>query len=109
KDTKDTKDRKSTLRGAPQRMHPLRSSDIPRQAEASELPAGVGGEEVAVGRPDVRLRGGAGAAAQDHLAAHELPVILAQGTFQGTKARIGRIGAAGPFPHAATELPWGPV
>src|SRR5689334_2898328 len=80
---------------------PLRVSG---ETDAGELPAGVGGEEVAVGGTDVGLGCGAGAAAQDHLVAHELGVVLAQGALEWAEAGIGRVGAAGPLPDIAEEL-----
>src|SRR5947209_17823072 len=47
------------------------------EPDAGELPARVGWEEVAVRRPYVPGRGGARAATQHVLAAHELAVVLA--------------------------------
>src|ERR1700730_278407 len=75
-----------------------------REAQARHLPARGGREEITVGRPDVRARGQARAAPQNHLARHELTVVLAQIAFQGTEARIGQISARRPFPHVAEHL-----
>src|SRR3546814_10052175 len=49
-------------------------------------------------------RGGAAAAAQDELAAHELAIIFADRAGRSAEAGIGAIGAAGPFPDAAEHL-----
>src|SRR5690348_3814082 len=77
---------------------------VVREADAAELPAGVGGEEVAVTGADVRRGRGAGATAQDQLATHELAVVLAERAGGGAKARVGRVGAGGPLPHVAIHL-----
>src|ERR1700750_329714 len=46
------------------------------QADSHELPACVWWEKIAVSFADVRLRGGARAAAQDVLIAHEFAVVF---------------------------------
>ena len=79
-------------------------SSILGEPDSRELPARVGGEEVAVGRPDVRARRGARAAAEHVLVAHELAVVFAQGTGQRPIARIGCVRALGPLPDIAEEL-----
>src|ERR1700723_1541077 len=45
-----------------------------------------------------------GASAQDHLAAHELAVVLAQGAGQRLEAGITEVGAGGPLPAVAEKL-----
>ena len=64
--------------------HASLASRMPR-----ELPARVGGEEVAVGRADVAARRGARAAAQHHLVAHELAVVLAERARERPEAGVG--------------------
>jgi len=74
------------------------------EAEAAELPAGGGVEEVSVGGADVGLGGDAGASAEDHLGAHELAVVLAEGSGEGFVAGVTGVGGGGPFPDVAEEL-----
>ena len=74
------------------------------QAEAAELPAGGGAEEVAIGGADVSLGCDAGAAAEDDLGAHELAVVLAQGAGEGLVAGVAGVGGLGPLPDVAEEL-----
>lgn len=74
------------------------------EAEAGELPAGGGGEEVAVGGADVGGGGDAGASAQDDLAGHEFSVVLAEGSGERFVAGIAGVGAGGPLPYVSEEL-----
>src|SRR5690606_39176809 len=71
------------------------------QAQAGELPARSGREEVAVGGADVAGRGRAAAAAQDQLSAHELAVVFAERARQRAEARVRTVGARGPLPAVA--------
>src|SRR3546814_13997183 len=75
-----------------------------REANAGELPALVGVEEIAVGGAAMAARGRAAAAAQHELAAHKLAIIFADRARRGAETGIGAVGAAGPFPHAAEHL-----
>src|SRR5207249_2533239 len=75
-----------------------------RQPQPGELPAAVGMEEVAIGGTDVSDGGGAGAAAQHELVAHELAVVLAQRPRQRLEAGIRGVSAARPLPDVAVEL-----
>src|SRR5204863_3968964 len=68
-------------------------------------PACRGRKEVAVGRPDMAGRGHRGTAAQDHLVAHELAVVLADRSGCRTKAGIGNVGTRRPLPYVAEHLP----
>ncbi len=68
------------------------------------MPAGGGGEEVAVGGADVRLGGDAGAAAENNLGAHELAVVLAESAGEGLVAGVAGVGRLGPLPDVAEEL-----
>src|SRR3546814_11106092 len=86
------------------RLRTTPMSKILCETDAGELPALVGVEEIAVGGTQMPARGGAAAAAQDELAAHELAIIFADRARRGAEAGIGAIGAAGPFPHAASHL-----
>ena len=63
-----------------------------------------GGEEVAVARADVPLRRNARSAAQNHLPAHELAVVLAQRALQRPETGIAKVGAASPHPAVAVVL-----
>src|SRR5580698_2913811 len=74
------------------------------QADSGELPAGFGREKIAVAGADVSGGSDAGAAAQDHLAAHEFAVVFAERAAQGLEAGIGEIGAGGPLPAIAPVL-----
>ncbi len=74
------------------------------EAEAGELPAGGGGEEVAVGGADVGGGGDAGASAEDHLRGHELAVVLAEGSGEGFVAGVAGVAAGGPLPDVAEDL-----
>ena len=65
-----------------------RASRSPLKAQRA-----AGGEEVAVGGPDVVRRGGARAAPQDVLVHHELAVVLADGTFGGGEPGVRAVGA----------------
>lgn len=81
------------------------SARIPRQAQPHELPTLVGVEEFAVGCADAVSGGGAGAAPQDHLVAHELTVVFAERPWRWPVAWVGEIGGAGPLPEVAEHLP----
>src|SRR3546814_17000521 len=74
------------------------------EANAGELTAWVGVEEMAVGGAAMAARGRAAAAAQHELAAHKLAIIFADRARRGAETGIGAVGAAGPFPHAAEHL-----
>src|SRR5581483_9231161 len=74
-------------------LRPFSAAPIPRQAAARELPPGVGGEEIPIGRADVGARRGARAAPQDDLVAHELAVVLPQGPRGRPVAGVGDIRA----------------
>src|SRR5437763_1595064 len=80
------------------------SPPVRGEPDAGELPAAVGVEEVAVGGTDMGDGGGAGAAAQDELVAHELTVVLAERAGQRLEAGERRVGAARPLPDIAVEL-----
>ena len=58
-------------------------------------------KEIAIGRADVLVRCRAGAAAQNHLPAHELTIIFTDRAVRDFKAGIGREGAGSPFPDIA--------
>src|SRR6266536_5684896 len=79
-------------------------SHLPCQSDTHELPLGVGRKEVAVGGPNMRQGGGARAAAQDVLVAHELSIVFPDRPRTWLEVRIGRVGALGPFPHVAIHL-----
>ena len=68
------------------------------------MPARIRGKEVAVGAAGMRARRDAGSAAQDHLVAHELAVVLTQGSGERRVAWIANIGTRRPLPHVAIEL-----
>ena len=76
----------------------------PPRAEARELPALMGIEEIAICPPHMAFRRHAGAAPKHELIAHELAVIFADGSGCGLEARIGEVGACRPFPHIAEHL-----
>lgn len=65
------------------------ASDVAGETQAQHLPALVGVEEGSVCRAHLPLRRGAGAAAQDELIDHELPIIFADGTRRWAEAGIG--------------------
>src|SRR5690606_11938655 len=75
-----------------------------RQAKAEKLPAVARIEEAAIGRTDVLGPCRARAAANDHLVAHELAVVLAERAGERLEAGIGGVRRRGPFPHVAVEL-----
>src|SRR5512132_4130296 len=75
-----------------------------REAHPGELPALVWIEEVAIGRPQMAVRRDARSSAQDHLIAHELAVVFADGTGRRAITGIGCIRAARPFPDVAEHL-----
>src|SRR5690606_31370889 len=75
-----------------------------REPEAEELPAVARIEEAAVSRADVLEPGRAGAAADDHLVAHELAVVLAEGAGERPETGVGAVRRRGPFPYVAVEL-----
>src|SRR5689334_15194624 len=77
------------------------SIDLLSEAQAHELPALVGIEEVAIGGARVPIRCDAGRAAQHMLADHELAIVLAQGALRRPVARIRRVGALRPLPDVA--------
>ena len=69
------------------------TSSIVGQSDSSELPSGLRGKKVAIGRPDVGSRRDAGSTAEDDLVAHELTVILAERARCGLISRIRGVGA----------------
>src|SRR5215831_15381915 len=79
-------------------------SSICGQPHAGEGPARGGREEVAVADAYVVVRRDGRAAAQHHLAGHELAVVLADRPLGRTVARVGHIGAHGPLPDIADHL-----
>src|SRR3546814_3937421 len=85
------------------RLRTTPMSKILREANAGELPALVGVEEIAVGGAPMAARGRAAAAAQHELAAHKLAIIFADRARRGAETGIGAVGAAGPFTHARSE------
>src|SRR5581483_5054726 len=80
---------------------------IRSQPYPGELPAGWRGEEIPIACANVRLRGGAGAAAQNPLVAHEFAVVLAQRPYCRAEAGIGNVGARCPFPNITKDLSQG--
>src|SRR5664280_3221392 len=64
----------------------------------------MGRKEVPIGRSNVRLRRRAGSAAQHHLIAHELAVVLANRSLGRLETGIGAVGAGRPFPNIAEHL-----
>src|SRR3546814_292974 len=82
----------------------MKALGVLRQPQPCELPALVGIEEVAVGRADMAGRGDAGTAAQSHLVAHELAVVLANRARRRAEAGIGLVGALRPFPDVPDHL-----
>src|SRR5262245_19976451 len=80
------------------------SSSVGRESDTAELPAFIAMEKVPVAGGDVAARGGARAAAKDHLIHHELAVILRQRAGLRTVSGIRQIAAGGPLPHVAEHL-----
>src|SRR5690348_9627578 len=78
-----------------------------RQPDAHELPAYMGREEVTVGTSNVRLRGCARTATQDHLVAHEFAVVLADCSGRRPESGIRRVSTSCPLPQIAEHLPKG--
>src|SRR5664279_449978 len=64
----------------------------------------MGRTEVAIGRSNMRLRRRAGSAAQHHLVAHELAVVLANRSLGRLETGIGAVRACRPFPNIAEHL-----
>src|SRR5690606_34654888 len=79
-------------------------SQILRQPEPRELPAGAGVEEIPVRGADVRGRRGARSTSKDELVAHELAVVLAEWPGLGVVAGVRAEGTARPFPDIAEDL-----
>ena len=98
--------------GQDSRQGGLRSGDSGRrdrsgvggEAETGERPAGGRREEVAVGRPGVARRGDARAAAQHHLVAHELAVVLTDRAGRRLEAGVGQVGARRSTPRPRARL-----
>src|SRR5690349_13783437 len=65
------------------------ASKVLGQADAGELPAGFGRKKVAIGPAHVAGGRDARTAAQDHLVAHKLAVVFAQGAGGRREARVG--------------------
>src|SRR3546814_11195326 len=61
-------------------------------------------KEIAIGCPHVPPWRSAASAFQHALPRHELAIIFADRACRRTKARMGPIGAAGPFPYTAAYL-----
>src|SRR3546814_9060762 len=61
-------------------------------------------KEIAVGCPHVPPWRSAASAFQHELPRHELAIIFADCACRRTQARMGPIGAAGPFPYIAEHL-----
>ena len=74
------------------------------QPHAGEHPALVRVEEVAVAGARVAVGRNAGAAAQGHLAHHELAVVFADGAAGRLETRVTEVGAGGPLPGGVVEL-----
>src|SRR5690606_25527450 len=91
------------LPGATRRRAP-RTLQRSRQPQPRVLPAGMGGEKIAVGDPAVIGRRHARAAPQHVLVHHELAVVLADGARGRLEARVGRVAAAGPLPGGIEHL-----
>src|SRR3546814_6769741 len=68
------------------RLRTTPMSKILCETDAGELPALVGVEEIAIGGTQMPARGGAAAAAQDELPAHELAIIFADRARRGAEA-----------------------
>src|SRR5512138_475079 len=79
-------------------------SEIARQANAAELPARGGIEEIAISRANVIARRGARSAAQHELIAHELTVVLAERARQRMETGIGSVRRSSPLPDIAKHL-----
>src|SRR5882757_10119689 len=77
---------------------------ITGQTQPREHPALFRPVEVAVARPRMSCGGDAGPAAEDHLADHELAVVLPQRAARGAIARVGAVGALRPLPGHAVHL-----
>src|SRR5262249_32233602 len=77
------------------------SSEVLSEPHAGKLPACLGGEEVPIRPPGVGARRDTRCAAEHHLVAHELAVVLAQRPDRRCVAGIGRVGAGGPLPYVA--------
>src|SRR5215472_4636842 len=71
---------------------------------AGKLPACLRREKIAIRGANMRTWRGAGAAAQDHLSAHEFSVVLTQSARHRLVSRIRKIGAGGPLPDVAEQL-----
>ncbi len=74
-----------------------------RESDAGELPAGWRLEEVSVSGANVAGGSDDGAAAEDHLAAHEFAVVFAECAGEGAIAGVGGVGRVGPLPDGAVE------
>src|SRR6185312_1614492 len=74
-------------------------SCVLRQADTAELPTGMRWEEIAIAGAAMARRRGDGAAAQHHLADHELAIIFRRHAVEGPEAGVGVIGRARPFPY----------
>src|SRR3546814_11105125 len=61
-------------------------------------------KEIAIGCPHVPPARSAASAFQHELPRHELAIIFADRACRRTKAGMGPIGAAGPFPYTAEHL-----
>ena len=79
------------------------------EPNATELPAMMGVEKIAVTGAQMVGAAGAGAAPQYHLVTHELAVVFAHGPLGGLEARVGQVGAGGPFPDIAEQLRRAPL
>src|ERR1700678_220543 len=61
-------------------------------------------KEVAVGGSNMRLRGSARTAAQDHLIAHKLAVVFTDCARGRLESRISNVRARSPLPYIAKHL-----
>src|SRR5215471_3370732 len=79
-------------------------SIVLNEPQPAKLPARVRIKEIAIACARMPGRGGVRAAAQYHLADHELAVVLPERALRCAVARIGQIGAAGPLPDHAEGI-----
>src|SRR5208337_1068411 len=82
---------------------PCQKLPLLRQPNSGKLPARLWSKEIAVASADVPCRRDARSAAQHHLSAHELAVVLAQRSIHRMKTRIAQVGATSP--HPAVPIP----
>src|SRR3981189_3497921 len=83
----------------PARLNSNKSAGVIGEAQSRELPTMVWIKEVAIGDTAMPVWSCKRGAAQHQLVDHELAVVFAERALNGTVARIGGVGAAGPLPH----------